>query len=539
MSMTHPRILTGLIVAVAWLVTSAHAAEYRTTVTLQANGTAHIRADRTELRTTIEQQIKMWERYQNESPDADDVLQPPSQETVIPDPGKASNEVFLAGVRRMMAARMEQMGDEFAKSIELLTATSNEVHTVTKRTVASLEELLPQLPTVFGQSGLFLENIKMESLPDGQLVTTLVPSRQIQAYGRRMFQSWKMSGTAMRLQMEFPGNIVASSLPGSSARTATIQFVPSQPDAIETALALHQSSIIITTGSGGLKLAQPLESAKLRPGGAATARNDLPVTDAGPGFLAEATAVSTTVIHRFPDAPPPPSPGRSFAGNPPGTSIRAKLHAPRGRTIQSVTGARILKAADDRGRPISTDSSAGGVDPSAETRLAGSQGQSGVDITLRLPLPQPDALSIEELTAEAVITSTGKWKEIILTNITASATNAFDLAAALPETTMTLSRFVAKPRQASILAKITGPTEIRDLEIEFVLPSGKRANSNASERSSRSTDGRSTRSLQLQCNSYDDSEIVDRSGAVSLRVRYPEDQRRERFQFVLRGLDLL
>ena len=71
------------------------------------------------------------------------------------------------------------------------------------------------------------------------------------------------------------------------------------------------------------------------------------------------------------------------------------------------------------------------------------------------------------------------------------------------------------------------------------MPAGRRANSHASDRNTSTRGGQTTRTVQLQAYSYDNTEVADERGAVTLRLRRPEDQRRERVQFVLSGLDLL
>ena len=65
---------------------------------------------------------------------------------------------------------------------------------------------------------------------------------------------------------------------------------------------LYAAPTVITAKPGGLKLARPLESknsSRFRRQ-RAEAGEDLPLTDAGPGFVAEAQSITTTILHVFP-----------------------------------------------------------------------------------------------------------------------------------------------------------------------------------------------------------------------------------------------
>ena len=159
-------------------------------------------------------------------------------------------------------------------------------------------------------------------------------------------------------------------------------------------------------------------------------------------------------------------------------------------------------------------------------------------VELRLPLPQPDAQSIETLEAEAIAVTAGSWKQMTLTNIQEGATNEIDLAEVLPGATLQITRFSFKNRQLNIQAQLKGPRTVRQLEIQPKIPGSDRFSGSDMERSFRVTGTQATRTMMIRGYSYDQSSAIS-SGGLVLVVRYPVDLRRERVKFKLTGLDLL
>src|SRR5262249_20638408 len=90
----------------------------------------------------------------------------------------------------------------------------------------------------------------------------------------------------------------------------------------------------------------------------------------------------------------------SFGRNQTGTVVRAKLFAPRGRTLQSISGLRVIKATDDKGRAVAGTSEDGDPDTTFVYQSGGSRSGNSTSISLQLQLPQADAQSIDELSAE-------------------------------------------------------------------------------------------------------------------------------------------
>src|SRR5262245_41146893 len=156
---------------------------------------------------------------------------------------------------------------------------------------------------------------------------------------------------------------------------------------------------------------------------------------------------------------------------------------------------------------------------------------AAMDLSLRLKLPEPDARSIEELVGEAIVVSTGRWREMSLTNLTATATNDIDLAAILPGARFTLTKLTQRNRQTTLQMRLTGPPSIREIDIELTSRDGSRGGASGSDRNFTAKGPDSTRSIQIDRYTYDGT---DDKGPITLRVRFPEDRKKERLQFTLR-----
>jgi hypothetical protein len=217
--------------------------------------------------------------------------------------------------------------------------------------------------------------------------------------------------------------------------------------------------------------------------------------------------------------------------------VNVKLFAPRGRTLQSASNVRVLKAVDDKGRAVAAES----ADDESGTTYAVSSGSpdaSSTQIQLRLQLPQPDAQAIDELAAEAVVVTAGAWKEMTLTNLQQNATNEFDLAGVLSGAKLVITKNTSKNRQVNIQARIKGPHTVRRLDIQAKIPGTDNFNSYLSERNFSAKGNESTRTVSIQGYGFSD-EGNSAEGSIILIVRYPEDLRRERVNFKLKGLDLM
>jgi hypothetical protein len=529
---------TVLLITFVGLVCFGLAAEQHITLTVKADGSCVVMTDKTDQRLVAEQQLRSWDHYQKARDNTDDDAKPATAGEVKP----FTDEELAKKLREMFQSRGEQSGEDFLEKVETLEIKTNIVRTVSTRTFASLEEMLKQAYAVWGQSGLSFENVKFERDSDDHLRVTLTPSASAQRYAKNFRQQWKLAGVLNELKLVFPGKVLTSGLPHTEGVATWMVIDAQKTETMDAAMKLFDAPTIITSELGGLKLDQPLESKTLqRLARRGSGAPDLPITDAGPGFTAEPLAVTTTTLYYFPNGEKYLEQARaaSFARNQTGTVVRTKLFAPKGRTLQSVSDVRVVKATDDKGRAIAGTSGDGDFSETIVHQSGGSQPGNSTQISLRLQLPQPDAQSIDELSAEAIALTAGKWKEMILTNVTDSTTNEVDISNVLEGARMVITKFTAKNRQLNIQARITGPPSIRQIEVQIKFSGKQRSGSSAYERNFATRSGQSTRNLQIQHYGFGEEDGDSGAGPISLVVRYPEDQRRERVRFVLKGLDLL
>ena len=295
--------------------------------------------------------------------------------------------------------------------------------------------------------------------------------------------------------------------------------------------------------------AEPLNSKKLvrLPSRRANAEPDLPITDAGPGFLAEPVSLTISTAHYFPEGKEhfknrPEA--AMFGMEPPGTVVSARLFPPKGRQIRSVTGLRVIAAKDDKGRAISTEaeSSNAGESYTASSYSPEEPEKSGAArVQLRLGLPAPDAQTIAQLEAEAVVLTIGGWKEMLLTNIQADAEKEIDLGEVLPGAKLIVKKVSGRRPRTIVQARLEGPAAVSQLEVGIQSNSRRGRSSNAANQRTTTSGKLTTRNLTLQAYDVQPGGGGERgkNSPPTLLVRYPQDMKRERLQFKLSALDLL
>jgi hypothetical protein len=207
----------------------------------------------------------------------------------------------------------------------------------------------------------------------------------------------------------------------------------------------------------------------------------------------------------------------------------------------STGGVKIVKATDDKGRPVGPKGGSAEDADTSEYRSfsSGSREVNATPIQLQLSLPESDAQSIDEIAAETVAITAGSWKQLVLTNIQEGATNEIDLAEVLPGAKMMFKKVSAKGRRVSAQIQITGPPAIQRLDFQARTPGNREGNSYTSDTNFRRKAGQSTRTVSVQTYNYDPEGDATTSGPVTIVVRYPQDLRRDRVRFTLKGLDLL
>jgi len=525
------------------LVGVASAADQRSSLTILTNGSCVARYESTQTRLLAEQQMKAWERYErqtNAGEDDSDGAPPKPAE-----PEKASKPWTDEELARKIR---EQSGGQGWLSyftgevkIESVDVKSNSVRTAMTVAYTSLEEFLRNSAVFWGQSGLSFENLRFEKDTNSNLRVTMTPHPGYARMAKNVRQNWKMTGMSVEFRFVFPGKVLSSGLPSTEGNATWIAFDAKKDETLGPALKLLDAPTVITAELGGLKLDAPLESKliQLQAGRLGRADSDLPITDAGPGFTAEALNVTLSTVHFFPGGEKYRKEAEStLAYQPTGAVVQTKLFAPKGRTLQSVSSVRVLKAVDDKGRTMA----AGAADEDASESMSfagGSQGPgNSTQIQLRLPLPASDVQSIEQLDAEAIAITAGNWKELTVPNVTAATTNEIDLSSVLAGAKLVLRKISRKQSHTSIEGEIKGPPSIRQIEFKTrVGDSEERSTTTVSEFGFATKDKISTRKIQLQSYSYSE-DGGQAAGPLSLVVRFPEDQKRERVKFSLKGLDL-
>ena len=120
-----------------------------------------------------------------------------------------------------------------------------------------------------------------------------------------------------------------------------------------------------------------------------------------------------------------------------------------------------------------------------------------------------------------------------------SATGSFsNFATVLPGAKLVITKNASKNGQINLQARLKGPSTVRRLDVRAKIPGNDQFNSNASERNFSTKAGESTRNLNIEGYGFGDQDAASQGAAV-LIIRYPEDLRRERVKFDLKGLDLL
>ncbi len=500
----------------------------------------------TEPRKSFEMQVASWERFSKMSKGAQDEDAPPSSPQLSRSEQKPlTSEELVSKVRQMYQERPDSEDDE-AVTIDAVEVSSNSVRLVTTRTYASLKELLSQSPYTWGPTALMFEDARVEIDTNHNLRITFTPNQAAARYAKNITREWKLARVKFEWKLVLPGKILTSSLPNTQGTTTGLELYSDKPETIEAALKLTGTPLVIIAESAGIKLDEPLESKKLVQ--AAWKQRglgpDLPITEAGPGFMAEPVSISLSTVHYFPEGEKyfKDRPEASMFGmSPTGAVVSAKLFPPKGREIKSVSDVRVKAAKDDKGRAIAGffEGAEEQEAPESVTYNSNEPEKGGAArIELRIGLPAPDAKAIDELQCEAVALTIGGWKEMVLTNIQADAKKQIDLSEILPGAKLTIKKITGRKPQKTVEATLEGPKEISQLELRIKQSSRRGGQSNMNERRTKTTGNKSTRNITVQAYEFEmDGEAE--SGPPTLLVRYPQDIKRERVQFELTALDLL
>jgi hypothetical protein len=516
-------------------------------LTIHADGRCEVESLMVMTRPAAEQAVRMMEMQQKmeEAGEAGDMtqmanLQAQAKTNTFSD--EQLKEKYIA-MREEQFSAMEDQGAEKPN----VTVDKDNVTVISKESFASIKEMLQSrsAPGMVGEGLIYFQNMRFEQDTNGHLMLTLTPMAGMKRQLKNMRTEMKMTGASGELKFVFPGKVLSSGLPETQTNATWITVDSKKDESLDTLAKLYDGPVVITAEPAGLTLKEPLELSKLRPRGGRTGEmgDDLPITDGATGFVAQAEGISTTTLHVFPG-------GESFfkEGNMPfggqvGTMVHAKLFAPKGRSLQSVTDVKLLAATDDKGRAVAAGKNDEGEEMNSfafvQSGMDEGQESGGAEMQLRLELPQPDAQAIDEVSAEAVAMTAGSWKETTLTNITETSTNEFDIGAVLPGAKLVLSKISAKNNMLSMQGQIKGPATVKNLKIEVKIPGQERRNYfNFSGGNVSTKDGETTRGFRVNGSVFNPNGEKS-PAAYQLLIRYPEDLKRERVNFKLKGLDLL
>jgi hypothetical protein len=551
-------IRCALALAAAWtlaLVNSTLFAQFfdgeagrrNVALTIHADGRCEVESLMVMSRPAAEQAVRMMEMQQKmeEAQEAGDMtqmanLQAQAKTNTFTD--EQLKEKYIAMMEEQFSA-MEEQGAEKPN----VTLDKDNVTVMSKESFASIKDMLQSrsAPGMVGESLIYFQNMRFELDTNGHLMLTLSPNPWMKRQMKTMRTQWKMTGISGELKFVFPGKVLSSGLPETQTNATWITVDSKKDESLDALAKLYDGPVVITAEPAGLTLKEPLELSKLRPRTGRTGEmgDDLPITEGATGFVAQAEGISTTTLHVFPGGENFFKEGNMPFGGQVGAMVHAKLFAPKGRSLQSVTDVKLLAATDDKGRAVAAGKNDEGEEMNSfafvQSGMDEGQESGGAEMQLRLELPQPDAQAIDEVSAEAVAVTAGSWKETTLTNITETSTNEFDIGAVLPGAKLVLSKITMKNNMLSMQGQIKGPATVKNLKIEVKIPGQERRNYfNFAGGNVSTKGGETTRGFRVNGSVFNPNGEKS-SGPYQLLIRYPEDLKRERVTFKLKGLDLL
>jgi len=514
-------------------------------LSIHADGTCEV-VNRSVLpRAAAAQQVQMMERMQKMEEAGDD----PAQLAALGQ-ATATNTLTDDQLKEKFKTMMgEEMGGvEGGDKEPDISVDKENVTTTQTASFPSVHDMLAGSGMLLNSFAASFENMRFEQDANGHLLVTLTPGAMQKRELKSMRSMFKMSGLHSEMKFVFPGKVISSSFPETQTNATWITVDASKDESLDALAKLYDGPDTITAELAGLTLKEPLESKSLmrharRP---SEMGDDLPITEGATGFVAEPEGIVTTTLHVFPEGTNYFKGGNMFVTGPPGTMVHAKLFPPKGRTLQSVNDIKLLKATDDQGRPVAAgDTDEGGGISSAYVESGGMGGRNAnaANVQLHLQLPAPDAQAIDEISAEAVAVTAGSWKELVLTNVTESTTNEVDLSEVLPGAKLVLSKLSNKDNQFSVQARITGPATVNNLKVEAKAAGADdngngNGNSNSYGERSQTTGGQTVRTVHVNAFFFN-MNGPKTPASYNLIIRYPQDLRRDRVNFKLKGLDLL
>lgn len=527
---------------------SAMSGQEKSCITIRADGTVFVSSDVTMTRKMAEQMTRLLDRVQRMEED-----------------GESDGDAPDAKAGAAKTVTDQELGERFRKLIKLSEERSSggespglasldigkeSVRMVATNSHGSVQDLLASSRARQMLQVIYLENIRFETNTAGKLQITLKPSSMSKREQTMMTQMLQNQKGTNEWRLVLPGSIQSSSLPGQKGNETWIQLAGGDKASIDSLMKTISTNMVIVAEPGGLKLSEALDARKLmrsrnRP--TTEPGSNLPLTEAGPGFTAEASHVTLTTVHFFPEGTNMMKGEGLLELEKPGVSVNAKLFPPEGRSILSMSSQKVTKAVDDKFRPIpmpgkkaqNGDEDEGDMEIGSFTRFSGNEASGAIALNFEFGLPSSDAKAIEALEAEVVVLSAGAWKELAPTNFQEIINKPMDASSLVPGATFTVVSITN--RQSSMLemtVKFEGPAEVAQIRVESKDARASGMNVHSYDMQSRTTGNKTVRQVQVMGYNFSNRDTALTADTLNLVMRYPNDLRRERVKIKLNAIDL-
>ncbi|HWQ93581.1 MAG TPA: hypothetical protein VN673_18105, partial [Clostridia bacterium] len=436
------------------------------------------------------------------------------------------------------------MSRENWKVYRVENAGSNQVQIVVSAAFPSLKDMMGLGAYTWGPSLVMMDDSTAQIDTNNQLRITFTReagrsqsylAAQTERYLKRirMRQEWKLV---------LPGKIASSDFPLTDSNSTSLVFDPNSSELVDGVSKLMKlPALTVVADPAGVKFDGVLKSSELAEQMRSSMETEatIPITDAGPGFVAEPQAIEITTFHEFPDVRQLKESRRGTMILPPaeneGTAIQVKLFPPKGRILKSAGSVKVKLAKDDQGRPIPTLSKARRSSYSINST---GDGEKAVTVRLEMGLPEPDAKAIDEVQAEAVVLTIGGYKEMVFTNAQAEVKKEIDLGTIVSGAKLVIQKATSKGPAESLQIIVTGPKEVRQLEFTTGSEGSGTSQASVYDRNVTEKEGIVTRTVQVQNYNFG-MNARTKENPIQLIARMPQDYKNERLQFTLTALDLL
>ncbi len=556
-------LMLALVLAAALPAAPAAGAQYETrqAVTVKADGTVHAEHTLVYARTLLEQQVRVLEQMKQAFGGAEAAAEAAAEKTTEA-AGEAAgardadaadetpaaapeivaktdaDEAFARKVVAVLESHLEESpfpGTRTLRSVDVTEKTVTLAVTVDYETLSDFVAATPQVWNDYGFRSLVIDTDE-----EGRLRLALGGHPQVAGVRPSMRARLKSAGYKAALRLTLPGKIVSSTFPETDGATTGITVDAADEESLEAYLAFFGTKQVVVCEPGALALdGLPLDSSDLAPtpmDPSASQYEDVPVTGAGEGFIVEALGVTTRTVHVFEDGVKRlgDAAGMLLGGEPAGCQVKAKLYTPPRRRVLQASGTRVLEAVDDKGRKI----------PQSDRRYVGGVYSSGeasntADLTLNLALPAPDAQAIQRIRAETIAVTFADWKEHVIRNVQADPETSHDLGDLVPGAKLVVNKIAFEEQDDSfrtgvIRMKLTGPPAVQRMAFEAETGT-KRGRSHEGGSSQRRDGDTVVRELELRL--YGETGTL-KNAKIDLRVKMPDDLKRERVPFTVEAVDL-